>query len=221
MKIDKKTIVIAIVAIIILVIGVISLTNRNSERIVGVGAAGNLLAENYDPYIMQNGGFNTALPINTSNTLSVTGVSTFTATPVFSSGVATFNGVDIFTKTASFQSATTTLCYVQNSSTATSTPIRIAVRPTVGTTTASAVTLTFATSTTQYASTSPFTGVTLPLAWNFALQASSTPTSTASGSTGIVLGPSNYLVVKISGDIVNGGNGIGTTGTCTVGFMQI
>lgn len=39
----------------------------------GIGAAGNLLAEQYDPYIQQNGGYNSALPVNTSGLLSTTG----------------------------------------------------------------------------------------------------------------------------------------------------
>lgn len=51
------------------------------------GALSGMLAENYDPYLRQNGGYKSALPILTSSDLSVAGTATFSGVTVNNAAV--------------------------------------------------------------------------------------------------------------------------------------
>lgn len=61
------------------------------------GAVGNLLAENYIPYVLYNGGFNTA------KDLTVSGATTLSGTNVFS-GATTISGASTFSAIPTFSS---------------------------------------------------------------------------------------------------------------------
>ena len=78
------------------------------------GAVGNMLAENYDPYIRYNGGFNTALPVTTSGALTTGSLS-----------VPTTNAA----------TSTTSLGCIQTTATSTATPIRFVIGSTQAATT--------------------------------------------------------------------------------------
>lgn len=59
---------------VVLVVSIITLSvlladNGSGDQVKFTGAAGNLLAENYDPYVQYNGGYNSAKPIKTSDSL--------------------------------------------------------------------------------------------------------------------------------------------------------
>lgn len=71
---DSKKLIglIAVAALILSVVGLFTPGIPQKELVNSVGgAAGNLLAENYDPYIMYNGGFNTAKSVKTTGDLTV------------------------------------------------------------------------------------------------------------------------------------------------------
>mgnify|MGYP001559391456 CR=1 FL=1 len=91
--------------------------------VVGVGAIGNQLAESYDPYIQYNGGFKTALPIYTTDTLRSD------ATTTISAGGLVVGGVNIFPKNVSQNNSSTTICSFSNpfGSPSTSTLLRLVV----------------------------------------------------------------------------------------------
>ena len=63
------------IAVVGLVLGGWLFFNRPqvAELPSGFGAAGNLLAEQYIPYVLYNGGYNSAKPIATTDTLTATG----------------------------------------------------------------------------------------------------------------------------------------------------
>jgi hypothetical protein len=62
--------------------------NNNGE--VRFGAAGNMVAEDYIPYVMYNEGYNSNKPIATASTLNVTGATALTG--ALSAGAGTFTG---------------------------------------------------------------------------------------------------------------------------------
>lgn len=70
------TLIVALAVIVVVAVGAVSLfpgrTGSGSGDFIA-GSAGNLLAENYDPYLKQNGGFNTNLDIKTGAALQTTG----------------------------------------------------------------------------------------------------------------------------------------------------
>jgi hypothetical protein len=63
-------VVVVATAITLTILGLISGNGKN----VNFGAAGNLLAENYIPYVLYNQGYNSAKPIQTTSTLSISGL---------------------------------------------------------------------------------------------------------------------------------------------------
>jgi hypothetical protein len=79
-KINIKKLVVGLVAIILIVIGIVYVSVKVSNKIVGganvAASPGNLLVEDYTPYTRQNGGTYTNLPIKTGSTLEVTGATT-------------------------------------------------------------------------------------------------------------------------------------------------
>ena len=82
------------IAVIGLLLGVMSVVSNPKANSV-FGAAGNMLAENYIPYVQYNGGYNSAKPMNLTGTFDVSGAVTLTST--FSvSGIATSSGKHIF-----------------------------------------------------------------------------------------------------------------------------
>lgn len=70
----KKTVAFAVVvALVVLGVQFVVGKVKHSAQ-VSYGAVGGLLIENYDPYVMSNGGINSALPFQTSSTLTVAGI---------------------------------------------------------------------------------------------------------------------------------------------------
>ncbi len=72
MKTSITAVVIAIVAVVISGFALSQLPKPLSQSF-GATTAGGRLAENYDPYVMYNGGYNSAKDINTSAFLGTTG----------------------------------------------------------------------------------------------------------------------------------------------------
>ena len=103
---SKKTlIVVGVIALIVgLALGNILFGSRVAKLSTSgsdfAGAVGNLLAEDYDPYVQYNGGFNTAKGITNSGTLTQSGASTL-------SGATTISGAATFSSTLT--AATSTL----------------------------------------------------------------------------------------------------------------
>lgn len=99
--------------VVALVVAVVALVRTYPVKVSGVpvfGALGVQTAENYDPYIRYNGGYNSALPIKTTSTLqgaatTITGLLTASAGELFSSTGTQVNRVNFGT------------CYVQASAT--------------------------------------------------------------------------------------------------------
>jgi hypothetical protein len=68
----KDILKIGVVAGVVAILGLLGLQKLSTPSSLG-GAAGGLLIENYIPYVMTNGGINSAKPITTSGALSTTG----------------------------------------------------------------------------------------------------------------------------------------------------
>jgi len=102
-----------------------------SSSFLGV-AAGNLLAENYIPYIQYNGGFNTAKSIKTTDDLSTATLQT--------TGASTFGGAVTVTTTNAATSTVSVGC-IQTTATSTATAIKLTFGNGVGA--GSAATTTF------------------------------------------------------------------------------
>lgn len=62
-----------------------SLNHLKTNGTYGATTASGMLAENYIPYILYNGGYNSAKPVNLTSTLDVSGVSTFTGAAALTS----------------------------------------------------------------------------------------------------------------------------------------
>lgn len=73
-------IVLAVAVVAIIVLGFI--VYKDSSSNLSFGAVGVKLAENYDPYIRYNGGYNSLLPITTTGPLTVTSTNTATSTTI-------------------------------------------------------------------------------------------------------------------------------------------
>ena len=86
------------------------------------GAAGNLLAEQYIPYVLYNGGYNSAKDIETSANFEVGGTSTLT-------GDVTLSGGDNALVVTTTNAATSTIDFgcLQTTATSTLTPIRFVI----------------------------------------------------------------------------------------------
>lgn len=94
-----ETVVLLVVALAVFGLGKAAVQKFAAPE-AAFGAVGGLLIENYDPYVMSNGGINSALPFQTSSTLTVGGIintgafsssatSTFTAPVIFDSSQLT------------------------------------------------------------------------------------------------------------------------------------
>lgn len=69
---DKILKITAIVALVVVIVVGLTTAFKGSPKIEATfGAAGNLLAENYMPYVMYNGGYNTAKSIKTTGDLTI------------------------------------------------------------------------------------------------------------------------------------------------------
>lgn len=101
-------IVLAVAFIIIIVLGYIVYKDTTSNNL-NFGAVGVKLAENYDPYIRYNGGYNSLLPITTTGPLTIT--------------------------TSNAATSTTSLGCIQTTATSTATPIRFVIGSSGATTT--------------------------------------------------------------------------------------
>jgi len=83
---ENSTSKIVVVGVVALIIGAVitwaflRVPDLTGKQAPTAGAPGNLLAEDYDPYIQYNGGFNTAKGITNSGTLTQSGASTFSGT---------------------------------------------------------------------------------------------------------------------------------------------
>ena len=75
---------------------------------VPVGAPGNMLAEQYDPYIQYNGGFNTALGITNSGDFTQSGASTLSGTVAITGTTTIAKSPDGFVAYDDFTMATGT-----------------------------------------------------------------------------------------------------------------
>ena len=71
---------IGILAVVLAVIITLLVVKFKTQEFNPVGAPGNMLAENYDPYLKYNGGFNTELGITNSGTLTQSGAATLSST---------------------------------------------------------------------------------------------------------------------------------------------
>ena len=157
-----------------------------SGKDIVAGAAGNLLAEQYDPYVQYNGGYNSAKDIKTSADLNTSG--TFTAT-----GAATLTST--FTLGSSGTAATrfnTGTCHL---AVASSTPLTIAATSSVMVDCQGTNVLASAT-----ASYSALTGIT---ADDNVFVSAPTTTPTGTGSGLVVAGvnassTSGYISIKIT-----------------------
>lgn len=84
----------------------------------GATAAGNLLAENYIPYVLYNGGYNSAKDVSTTGglygaTLTTTGASVF--------------GSTVTVTTSNSATSTVSLGCIQTTATSTATPVRLVI----------------------------------------------------------------------------------------------
>lgn len=79
-KIKLSVIGILAVVLAVVITWFVSKPQNVVPNFVPVGAPGNMLAEQYDPYIQYNGGFNTALGITNSGELTQSGAATLSST---------------------------------------------------------------------------------------------------------------------------------------------
>lgn len=87
----KTIVIVVLVAILLgvaLFLGVQHVGQPNESRASVAGSLSGQLAENYDPYLRNNGGYNSALPIKTTSDLTVSGNASI-------AGTATFSGVTV------------------------------------------------------------------------------------------------------------------------------
>lgn len=86
MTTSKVTAWVAVVALIIGALGLFVGIRALPHASTLIGAAGNMLAEQYEPYIQYNGGFNTNLPVNFGSTTTSVGP-VLTSSSVVNGGV--------------------------------------------------------------------------------------------------------------------------------------
>ena len=158
-----------------------------------MGSAGNQLIENNLPYIRYNGGYNSDLPIETSDTLTVGGATILTGA-LSIGGTITNNGVVDSYDSKSATSATTTPCAFQ-SPTSTSTLAFGSAQFTLASST-EAVLLTIAKATTAYATTTQI-GVDGTLAGGAQGTFIASTTSGTIGQT--IFAPNEWLVFGVQG----------------------
>lgn len=187
-----------------------SLFGGAKEVVKPLGSINNDTTTISNPFRFQQGIIN-------DTTLTQTGAATFAANPL------TLNSIGVYAVRQAFQTGTTTICYLQNpSTTASTTPIgNVVVYPATGTSTlVSAPTITFATSTTQYATTSVFSSFSFTgTVWNSPVVATST--GNANNNVGVIIPPSGYINVKMTGGGDVNGFGITNTGECSVLLRSI
>lgn len=70
---------ISAVFVIVILVAYNAIVREVNKGDLSLGAPGNMLIEDYDPYVRYNGGINTALGITNSGTLTQSGASTFSA----------------------------------------------------------------------------------------------------------------------------------------------
>jgi len=97
--------IVALVVSIVVAVKVFAPIQANT-----LGAVGNQLIEQYDPYVRYNGGINSALPIQTSGTLT--------------GGASTFSG-DVTVTTSNTATSTLTVGCIQMYATSTATAVRL------------------------------------------------------------------------------------------------
>ncbi len=188
-----------------------------------VFAIGTNALENYSPAVLYNGGVYSALPIQTTSTVTaasatLTGALTAasaTITGALSVATVTLNASSGSISTQAVRTtmtgATTTPCALQNPSlTATSSIANFAAQINVGTSTLSLLTL--ATSTTAFATTSLITTATIAannqglLTWE-------------GGVNNTMLPPGGWIVLGAAG--ASGANGFTYSGTCSATIQTI
>lgn len=111
------------IAVVGMVFGVWAFVSipRTAKLPSGLGAtAGNLLAEQYMPYVLYNGGYNSAKPIATSDTLAVTGTSALTGDVTLGGG----NGALVVT-TSNTATSTVQVGCISMYATSTATAVRM------------------------------------------------------------------------------------------------
>lgn len=93
---------VAVIAIVALLLAGYAVTKTGlvSNGSPAFGAAGNLLAENYIPYVMYNGGYNSAKDLTISGSSAFSGVATFAST-VGITGLTTLDGGSLLSNTNS------------------------------------------------------------------------------------------------------------------------
>lgn len=95
---------VAVVSFVVAVSAVIfSLSSDKPKTVFDLGAAGNMLAEEYMPYVLYNGGYKSAKPIETTSTFAVTGASTLTGN-VSAGGTLAVTGATTLTGAATLSS---------------------------------------------------------------------------------------------------------------------
>lgn len=103
--------IIGAIAVLGLLLGVVNWFQPNlpTKELLSndfAGAPGNLLAEDYDPYILYNGGFNTAKDFSVSGVTSLSGATTLSGT-ISTTGILTTNAGNIKSYTNASSSVTT------------------------------------------------------------------------------------------------------------------
>mgnify|MGYP001560881536 CR=1 FL=1 len=88
---------IGILAVVLAVIITLLVVKFKTQEFNPVGAPGNMLAENYDPYLKYNGGFNTELGITNSGGFTQSGSATLSGATTLS-GANTLSGTTTMTK---------------------------------------------------------------------------------------------------------------------------
>ncbi|MDE1940979.1 MAG: hypothetical protein KGI66_02555 [Patescibacteria group bacterium] len=112
-------------AVVVLAVGfIVGRLFNSSQALPAGGASGTKLAENYDPYIRVNGGFYSALPVQTTNTLTS---AAFTAT-----GDATVSGGTLNVTTADTATSTLVVGCIQFYATSTATALKFQASTTPG-----------------------------------------------------------------------------------------
>ena len=163
-----------VVVAIVCVFGIAKFTTGSSTN---VGAVGGMLAEHYLPFVMANGGYNSALPIQTTS--SVTAGNLVVTNAIVQSGITT----TMVRQT--LVSGTSTPCAIATPL-ATSTVENFSMN--ITTATSSAITWEVGTSTTAYATTTSMLSAV-------AVGAAAQYTIAYAGQNGNVASSGNYIVV--------------------------